>query len=80
MGGAVLTETVFAWPGLGRLMVKAIFARDYVLLQGAVLVFALAFVVINLVGGPFLRHAGSTRVATGVGTWESDGFAARWRS
>jgi peptide/nickel transport system permease protein len=48
MGGAVLTETVFAWPGLGRLMVKAIFARDYVLLQGAVLVFALAFVIINL--------------------------------
>jgi ABC-type dipeptide/oligopeptide/nickel transport system permease component len=49
MGGAVLTETVFAWPGLGRLMVKAIFARDYVLLQGAVLVFAVAFVVVNLV-------------------------------
>jgi ABC-type dipeptide/oligopeptide/nickel transport system permease component len=49
MGGAVLTETVFAWPGLGRLMVKAIFARDYVLLQGAVLIFAMAFVVINLV-------------------------------
>jgi peptide/nickel transport system permease protein len=49
MGGAVLTETVFAWPGLGRLMVKAIFARDYVLLQGAVLIFALAFVVINLI-------------------------------
>jgi ABC-type dipeptide/oligopeptide/nickel transport system permease component len=48
MGGAVLTETVFAWPGLGRLMVKAIFARDYVLLQGAVLVFSLAFVLINL--------------------------------
>ena len=48
MGGAVLTETVFAWPGLGRLMVKAIFARDYILLQGAVLVFALVFVVINL--------------------------------
>ena len=48
LGGAVLTETVFAWPGLGRLMVKAIFARDYVLLQGAVLVFALAFVVVNL--------------------------------
>ena len=49
MGGAVLTETVFAWPGLGRLMVKAIFARDYVLLQGAVLIFAMAFVVINLI-------------------------------
>jgi len=48
MGGAVLTETVFSWPGLGRLMVKAIFARDYILLQGAVLVFALVFVLINL--------------------------------
>src|SRR5262249_2545758 len=52
MGGAVLTETVFAWPGLGRLMVKAIFARDYILLQGAVLVFALAFIVINLLVDP----------------------------
>ena len=49
MGGAVLTETVFSWPGLGRLMVKAIFARDYVLLQGAVLVFSLAFVLVNLI-------------------------------
>jgi len=49
MGGAILTETVFAWPGLGRLMVRAIFARDYILLQGTVLVFALAFVLINLI-------------------------------
>ena len=49
MGGAILTETVFAWPGLGRLMVRAIFARDFILLQGAVLIFALAFVVINLI-------------------------------
>lgn len=49
MGGAILTETVFAWPGLGRLMVRAIFARDYILLQGAVLIFALAFVLINLI-------------------------------
>jgi ABC-type dipeptide/oligopeptide/nickel transport system permease component len=48
LGGAVLTETVFAWPGLGRLIVRAIFARDYILLQGAILVFSLAFVVVNL--------------------------------
>ena len=48
MGGAVLTETVFAWPGLGRLTVTAIFARDYVLLQGCVLVFAVSFVLINM--------------------------------
>ena len=63
MGGAVLTETVFAWPGLGRLMVKAIFARDYVLLQGAVLVFALAFVVINLAVDLSYGAARSARVA-----------------
>jgi ABC-type dipeptide/oligopeptide/nickel transport system permease component len=48
LGGAVLTETVFAWPGMGRLIVRAIFARDYILLQGAILIFALAFVLINL--------------------------------
>lgn len=48
MGGAILTETVFSWPGLGRLMLRAIFNRDFILLQGAVLVFALAFVLINL--------------------------------
>ncbi len=49
LGGAVLTETVFSWPGMGRLIVRAIFARDYILLQGAILVFALAFVIINIV-------------------------------
>ena len=48
LGGAILTETVFSWPGLGRLMVRAIFNRDFILLQGAVLVFSLAFVLINL--------------------------------
>ena len=49
LGGAVLTETVFAWPGMGRLIVRAIFARDYILLQGAILIFALAFVLVNLI-------------------------------
>ncbi len=49
LGGAVLTETVFSWPGVGRLMVDSILARDYPVVQGAVLVLAVFFVAINLV-------------------------------
>jgi peptide/nickel transport system permease protein len=48
LGGAVITETIFAWPGLGRLAVTAIFQRDYPVVQAAVLVTALVFVVSNL--------------------------------
>ncbi|HEY8417185.1 MAG TPA: nickel ABC transporter permease [Limnochordales bacterium] len=48
LGGAVLTETVFAWPGIGRLMVGAITARDYPVVQGTVLTVAVIFIVINL--------------------------------
>ena len=49
LGGAVLTETVFAWPGVGTLMVQGILARDFPLVQVCVLVVALSFVVINLI-------------------------------
>jgi peptide/nickel transport system permease protein len=48
LGGAVLTETVFAWPGVGTLVVQGILARDMPLVQGGVLVIALSFVVVNL--------------------------------
>ncbi|HZJ09521.1 MAG TPA: ABC transporter permease [Trueperaceae bacterium] len=48
LGGAILTETVFAWPGLGRLLVASIFARDYPTVQGLVIVFALLFALVNL--------------------------------
>jgi peptide/nickel transport system permease protein len=48
LGGAVLTETVFAWPGVGRLLVDAIVARDLPLVQGAVLVVSLLFILVNL--------------------------------
>jgi peptide/nickel transport system permease protein len=48
LGGAVITETIFAWPGLGRLAIDAIEHRDLPLLQGIVLVIATVFVLINL--------------------------------
>jgi peptide/nickel transport system permease protein len=49
MGGVVVTETVFAWPGIGKLTVDAIFARDFPVVQGAILISAALFVAINLV-------------------------------
>ena len=49
LGGTVLTETVFAWPGLGRLLISSILARDYPVIQGAILIFALLFVLTNLI-------------------------------
>jgi peptide/nickel transport system permease protein len=49
LGGAVVTETIFALPGVGRLVVTAISQRDYPIIQGAILMIAVVFVVINLV-------------------------------
>jgi peptide/nickel transport system permease protein len=48
LGGAVLTETVFAWPGIGRLLIDAISFRDYPVIQGTVLFIAVGFVLVNL--------------------------------
>jgi peptide/nickel transport system permease protein len=48
LGGAVVTETIFAWPGIGRLVVEAIFNRDFPVVQGVVLVVSLIFVAVNL--------------------------------
>lgn len=49
LGGAILTETIFSWPGMGKLMVDAINNRDYGLVQGSVLYLAFIYVVINLI-------------------------------
>lgn len=48
LGGAIIIEQVFAWPGVGQLLVDAIFARDYPVVQGVILLSAAAFVVVNL--------------------------------
>lgn len=47
LGGNMIVETVFGWPGLGRLVVEAIFARNYPLVQAAVLIYALTYVLVN---------------------------------
>lgn len=49
LGGAVVTETVFAWPGVGRLAVGAILSSDFPMAQGTIIVLSLGFIVVNLV-------------------------------
>ena len=49
LGGAVLTETTFSWPGLGRYLVDRISFRDYTAIQGAVVVFGLFVAIVSLV-------------------------------
>jgi ABC-type dipeptide/oligopeptide/nickel transport system permease component len=48
VGSAVIVESVFAWPGIGRMVVNAVLQRDFLVVQGCVLVIATAFVLINL--------------------------------
>lgn len=49
LGGAVLTETIFSWPGIGQLLVSSINNRDFPLVQGIVLTFAAMFIVVNII-------------------------------
>ena len=65
LAGSVITETIFAWPGLGRLTLEAIETRDYPVVQGCVLLIALTYVLVNLMTdiayawvNPKIRYAG----------------------
>lgn len=49
LGGVVVTETIFSWPGVGRLAIQAIYARDFPVVQAVVFVFAVIFVMVNLI-------------------------------
>jgi peptide/nickel transport system permease protein len=64
LSGALITEVIFSWPGIGRLLISAIGLRDYPLVEGCVLVFAMTYVVVNLLTDvvyalidPRVRHA-----------------------
>jgi ABC-type dipeptide/oligopeptide/nickel transport system permease component len=48
LAGAIITETIFSWPGIGRLTVDAINARDYPVVQGCILMIALTYIVANM--------------------------------
>jgi len=68
LAGSIITETIFSWPGLGTLLVKAIQTRDYPVVQGCVLVIALSYVAVNLltdllygVIDPRIRYEGNRR-------------------
>ena len=61
--GAVVIETVFGWPGIGRLAYEAILARDFPLMQGVVLVTTTLFMVANMLVD--VTHAGSIRESAG---------------
>ena len=63
-GGAVLTETIFAWPGVGNWLIQGIARRDYPVLQGGILLVAAIIILVNLtvdvlvgVVNPRIRHA-----------------------
>jgi ABC-type dipeptide/oligopeptide/nickel transport system permease component len=49
LAGNLIIEFIFGWPGVGQLAVKSIYARDYPLVQGVVLVYAFAFILVNFV-------------------------------
>ena len=56
LSGSVLTETVFGWPGIGLLLVDSIFARDYPVVQGVVMVFAVIFTLLNILVDIFYAY------------------------
>jgi len=49
LGGALIIETIYAWPGIGRLVINAVLQRDFPIVQGVVLISAATFVIVNLI-------------------------------
>ena len=61
LGGAVYVETVFQWPGIGRMLVTAISTRDILLVQGGVMLVASFYVIVNMISD-LLQHALDPRI------------------
>jgi peptide/nickel transport system permease protein len=56
LGGAILTETIFSWPGVGRWLFLAVLARDFRAVQGGVLLLATVFILVNLIADVLYAH------------------------
>jgi peptide/nickel transport system permease protein len=67
LGGLVITESIFSIPGFGRLIVESVYKRDYVTVQGAILVSALLVVLVNLIVD-LLYAVIDPRIKSGEGT------------
>ncbi len=65
LSGSIITETIFSWPGIGRLMIQAVNQRDYPLVQGCVLFISLSYVLVNL-ATDLLYGAADPRIRIGV--------------
>jgi ABC-type dipeptide/oligopeptide/nickel transport system permease component len=61
LAGTIVTETIFSWPGIGRLTVQAISTRDYYLVQGCILAIGLTYIAVNLLTD-FLYSAANPRI------------------
>jgi dipeptide transport system permease protein len=64
LSGAILTETIFAWPGIGKWLIESISRRDYPVVQGGILIIATIIIIVNLlvdiaygIVNPRIRHA-----------------------
>jgi peptide/nickel transport system permease protein len=87
LAGAVITETIFSWPGLGTLLIQAIQTRDYPLVQGCVLVVSLSYVIVNLctdmlyvLVDPRIQYSGrNARWRSGQGTDPPAMSGRAWR-
>ena len=64
LAGSIITETVFSWPGIGRLTVQAIQTRDYPLVQGCVLIIAITYLLVNFLADIFY-HLADPRITYG---------------
>jgi peptide/nickel transport system permease protein len=64
LAGSIITETIFTWPGLGRLTIQAIQTRDYPLVQGCVLVIATSYLIVNLITD-IVYHVVDPRISYG---------------